>query len=83
MKLTHEQARKALLKTYTERCYRIANEQVRDNKLFQAYANNISAATSCMTFEDLLRTIQTDGDFDDDPEGLVELLQQSFIEESV
>ena len=79
-KLTDKESHTLLLQEYIRRCKRISEENSSDEQIVSFYENNIKEVLKCKSYNDVLSFIQEDGDFNEDPEGLMELLQEAFIE---
>ncbi len=79
LKLKENEAQQLIEKTYTERCVRIGLENSDDTELVKGYNQNIADARACKTLTELMTMIQNDGDFDEDFEGLFNLMIESLI----
>lgn len=78
-KLSDEKACALLKKEYIERCKRISEENSSDKQIVSYYENNIKEVQKCRSFNDVLSFIQEDGDFNEDLEGVFDLLRASLI----
>ena len=79
-KLKENDAYELIEKVYISRCRRISDENSSDDQIVEMYRINIEQVQKCESLDDLTETIQTDGDFNDDPEGFTELLIDSLIQ---
>ncbi|KKM92922.1 hypothetical protein LCGC14_1213590 [marine sediment metagenome] len=78
-KFTEQEAKDLIVEEYVKRCTRIAEENSSDDQIVSYYQTNIKGVRLCKTFDDVMTFIWHDGDFDEDPEGLLDFLQSSLI----
>ena len=81
--LTQDVTHHLIEKAYIERCKKITEENSANTELVNGYNQNIANVKKCKTLTELMKAIQTDGDFDEDVKGLHNFIFESLIQREV
>ena len=79
--LTEDVAKELVEKRYIVNCRRRAQEHINDKDMFQGYNDLIDLVQECTTLKDVIEFIQDDGDYYEDPTGVMEFLMESLVED--
>lgn len=79
-KLSNQTARDLLVEEYIKRCQRIIKANPNEDLLESFYKKNIKDIQEHKSFSGAILFITDDGDFNEDPDAVIDLLQVALIE---